>query len=383
VTAAAPAAAEEREPRTSYLELFFDLVFVFAITQVATLVLDDTSAAGFARSVLVLGMVWWAWSGYAWMTNAVDFRSAGVCLLFLLGMAGSLYMALSIPDAYRDEGAWFAAAYSAVRVLNVVLYDRGLRADAAHRAAFRKLAPWFLLAPALVLAGGLVGGDARVALWALSLAVDVAGTLTVGGAGFRVAPGHFAERYALFVIIALGESVVAIGLAGIGLERDATFVVSVAIAFAGVAALWWAYFDWAQLAAERRLPLEAVERRGPLARDLFTFFHFPLVLGIIFYAVAAKKTLAHPLEPLSPAGRWALGVAVAAYLSSFVLQRYRAVRIVAWERIAGAAAALVCSVVLERLDAVLLLGVMLLLLVAVIAVETFRLREVRLRVRGD
>jgi low temperature requirement protein LtrA len=377
-----PATHEEEERRTGFLELFFDLVFVFAITQVVTLIIEDTSAAGFGRSALVLGMVWWAWSGYAWMTNAIDVDRVGVRVLFLLGMLGSLLMALAVPDAYQDEGVWFAIAYVAVRVLNVVLYDTGLRGDPAHRAAFRRLAPWFLVAPAVALAGGFADGDVRVALWALSLTLDVVGTLTVGRSGFRVSPAHFAERYGLFVIIALGESVVAVGLAAADLERDALFVATVAVAFAGVAALWWAYFDWPQLAAERRLRREPDATRGPLARDLYTFFHFPLVLGIIFYAVAAKKTLAHPDEPLSTAGRWALGIGVASYLAAFALQRYRAVRVVAWERLAGGAAAVGLVVLLRDLDAVGLLAIVVGLLVLVTAVEATRLREIRSSVRS-
>lgn len=377
-----PTTPEEEERRTGFLELFFDLVFVFAITQVVTLILEDTSLAGFSRSALVLGMVWWAWSGYAWMTNAIDVDRVGVRLLFLLGMLGSLLLALAVPDAYQDEGVWFAVAYVAVRVLNVVLYDTGLRGDPAHRAAFRTLAPWFLVAPAVALVGGFADGDARVALWTLSLALDVVGTLTVGRSGFRVSPAHFAERYGLFVIIALGESVVAVGLAAAELERDALFVATVGVAFAGVAALWWAYFDWPQLAAERRLRREPAATRGPLARDLYTFFHFPLVLGIILYAVAAKKTLAHPDEPLSTAGRWALGIGVASYLAGFALQRYRAVRVVAWERLAGGAAAVGLVVLLRDLDAVVLLAIVIGLLVLVTAVEAARLREIRSSVRS-
>jgi low temperature requirement protein LtrA len=150
-----------------------------------------------------------------------------------------------------------------------------------------------------------------------------------------------------------------------------------------VATLWWAYFDWPQLAAERRLRREPEESRGPLARDLFTFFHFPLALGVILYAVAAKKTLAHPEEPLAAAGRWALGVGIAVYLVGFALQRYRAVQLVAWERLAGAALVLVVVATLTRLDAVWLLLAVVALLGAITAVEAARLRRVRSQLRGS
>ena len=377
----APETEREGERRTSYLELFFDLVFVFAITQVTTLLLEDTSAAGFARAALVLGMVWWAWGGYAWLTNAIDIESLGVRLLFLAATAGSFLMALAVPNAYLDQGAWFVVPYVGVRVLHVALYVWGLRGDPAHQAAIKKLAPWFLVAPMIALAGGLVDDPVRTWLWALSLVVDVGGALSVGTAGFRVSATHFAERYGLFVIIALGESIVAIGVGAAGLERDALFAAAVTVAFAGVAALWWAYFDFPAVAAERALRLARPEKRGPLARDVFSIFHYPIVLGIIFYAVAAKKTLAQPEEPLSQAGRAALGLGVAVYLAGFVLARFRAIRRIAWERLAGAGAVLAVSLALDGVDAIVLSSIVVAILLSATAVESIRLRELRAQVR--
>ena len=162
-------------------------------------------------------------------------------------------MALAVPDAYRDEGAWFAVAYFVVRVLNSTLFSWGVRNDPGQLRATFRLGPWFLAAALVALAGGFVGSDLRAWVWLLSLAIDVVGTLTVARADWRVSPSHFAERFALIVIIALGESIVAIGVATSHLERDATFALSVVVAFAGVAALWWSYFDFTALAAERSL----------------------------------------------------------------------------------------------------------------------------------
>jgi low temperature requirement protein LtrA len=370
-------ALAEEERRTSYLELFFDLVFVFAITQVTSLLVGDTSAAGFGRSTLVLFLVWWAWGGYAWMTNAIDVESFGVRIGYLAAMGGSFFMALGVPDAFGDDVFWFAVPLLLVRVLHVVLYSWGLRAEPAHQAAIRKLAPWFLLAPAVVLAGAFVDGSGRTWIWLAAVAIDVGGALSVGNAGFRVSPAHFAERYGLFVIIALGESIVAIGVGAVDAERDLTFALAVAVAFLGVAALWWAYFDITAPAAERALHAVAPERRAAHARDVFSLLHFPMILGIIFFAVAAKKTLEHATDPLSEAGRWALGLGVAVYLMGLVLGRYRAIREVAWERAIGAVAALVVVLVLRDLDATALLAVVVLLLVGVLALETARLRDVR------
>ena len=373
---------EEEERKTSYLELFFDLIFVFAFTQVTLLILEDTSAAGFARSALVLALVWWAWSAYTWMTNAIDIESLVSRLIVLAAMAAAFFMALAVPDAYQDEGVWFAFAYFIVRVLHIALFDWGVRDDPGQRRALLLLAPWFLGAALVVLAGGFIDGDARVYVWVGALVLDVAGTLVPAQAGFRVSPSHFAERFALIVIIALGESIVAIGVATAKLERGWAFAAEIAIAFAGVAALWWSYFDFTAIAAERSLKRAPPEARAPLARDVFTFFHYPIVLGIILYAVAAKKTLADPGEPLSDSGRWALGLGIAVFLLGFVLARYRALRRIAWERIVGGAAALIAAVMLDRTDAIVTLSAVIAILITAVALETVRLRDIRAEVRA-
>ena len=377
---------EELEQRTSYLELFFDLVFVFAITQVTTLISAHPTAGGFARAALVLGIVWWAWSGYAWLTNAIDIESFGVRMAMLVATLGSFFVALAVPHAFDTQGVWFAVPYLGVRILHIVLYVWGLRGDPAHQAAVRRLAPWFLVAPFVLLAGGIVSGTGlRTALWGVSLAIDVAGALGVGrsASGFRVSPSHFAERYALFVIIALGESIVAIGIGAAHEHRNATFAVAVAAAFAGAAALWWAYFDFVAIAAERSLRFVAPELRGPRARDVFTFFHFPQVLGIIFFAVGAKDTLAAPLEHLSRPGRAALALGFSLPLLGTTLARFRITHHIAWERVAGMAGAVLAGLFLGGIDAVWVLLVFVAVLVATIAAEMLRLREARRRIRAD
>jgi low temperature requirement protein LtrA len=297
-------------------------------------------------------------------------------------MGAGFFMALSVPDAFQDEAAWFAVAYFVVRVLQTTLYAWGVRAVPGQLAAVLKLAPWFLFAAMVALVGGFVSPDYRAWIWLASLAIDVIGTLTVARAEWGVSPSHFAERFALIVIIALGESIVAIGIGTSGLERDATYALSVVIAFAGVAALWWAYFDFVAVAAARSLRQASPAARSPLARDVFTFFHYPVVLGIIFYAVAAKKTLEKPVDPLSDAGRWALGLGIAIFLSGFVLMRYRVIRRVAWERIAAAVVAVVIAVALDGTDAIVTLSVVIGVLVLSIVVETARLRDFRALLRS-
>ena len=377
-----PTEAEE-ERKTSYIELFFDLVFVFAFTQVTALILEDTSVEGFLRSALVLAMVWWAWSAYAWMTDAIDVENSVTRLIMFAAMAAGFFMALSVPDAFQDEAAWFAVAYFVARVLHTTLYAWGVRQDPGYLAAVIRLAPWFLVAALVALIGGFVDPDYRAWIWLASLAIDAVGTLTVGRREWRISPSHFAERFALIVIIALGESIVAIGIGTSDLERDTTYALSVVVAFAGVAALWWAYFDFTAIAAERSLRRASAAARVPLARDVFTFFHYPIVLGIIFYAVAAKKTLEHPVDPLSDAGRWSLGLGVAMFLCAFALMRFRVLRRIAWERLGAAVVALGIAVLLDGTDAIVTLGVVILVLVLSVAVETARLHEIRAALRAQ
>jgi low temperature requirement protein LtrA len=244
------------------------------------------------------------------------------------------------------------------------------------------LAPWFVAAAVVALVGGFVDPDLRPWVWLASLAIDIAGTLVAGRTRWKVSPAHFAERYGLIVIIALGESVVAIGLGVRELERDGVFALSVLIALAGVVALWWAYFDFTAVAAERALARATPAARGTIARDVFTYFHFPIVLGVVFYAVAAEKTLAHPTDPLSQAGRWALGLGVAFFLLGFALQRWRVIRRVAWERVAAGVTAIAAAVALDRSDALVTLALVLAILAAALTVETVRLREVRAGLRS-
>ncbi len=373
---------EERDKKASYLELFFDLVFVFAFTQVTALILEDTSAAGFLRSTLVLAMVWWAWSAYAWLTNAIDIENVVTRLLIFTAMGAGFFMALAVPDAFQDEAAWFAVAYFVVRILQSVLFAWGVRDDPGNLRATVLLACWFVPAALVALVGGFVDSEYRAWFWLASLAIDVVGALFAARGEWRVSPSHFAERFGLIVIIALGESIVAIGIGTSQLTRDTTYALSVVVAFAGVAALWWAYFDFTALAAERSLRRAPPAKRGPLARDLFTYFHFPVVLGVIFYAVAAKKTLEHPLDPLSRPGRWALGLGVACYLVSFVLMRYRVLRRVAWERVAAAAVALVVAVLLDGTDAIVTVGAVVTVVILSVLVETLRLRDIRAELRA-
>jgi low temperature requirement protein LtrA len=347
------------------------------MTQVTELILSDTSAAGFARSALVLGMIWWAWSAFAWLTNAIDLNATVGRIAVLAAAGGSFFVALAVPEAYSGGGLWFAVPYLVVRALHLVVYVYGLRGDREYQLAVVRSVPLWLLSPVLIVVGGALDGDARVVLWVIAVALDIGGSLIAGRQAYRVSAAHFAERYQLFVIIALGESIVAIGVGIEGLERDLVYGLAAAVAFAGAALLWWAYFDFAGIGGERALHQAPEAIRGRLARDLYTYLHFPMVAGIILGAVAAEKTVAHPGDPLSTAGRFALAAGLALYMLAFVGARWRVIRSVAWERIGAAVTIPLLVLLLRDLDAVALLALALAVLAAWLAAEAVRLRELR------
>lgn len=360
--------------RVGFLELFFDLVFVFAVTQLVGVLHAEHGLAGWGRTGLLLWLVWWAWSQYAWTGNAIDLDRRPVRLVVLAASLAMLAAAVALPQAFGDDAAAFALPYVAVRLAGLALYWIGLAHDPAHRAALRTYLPAALVGPALVLVGGLAGDGARPWWWLAAVAVDVASVVAGGRGEFRVDAAHFAERHGLVVIIALGESVVAMGLIAeeAGLTARVTWVL--VAAFAVVAGFWWTYFDWVAGAVEARLAREHDHRpRGNLARDLYTLGHLPIVAGIVVFAVAVEEALLHPAEPLHGLGVAALAVGPVLFLAGFVAGNRRATGTWLWPRLAGiAAVTLVALVVGPRADPVVTLGCLAVVVVAVAVAESRR-----------
>ena len=228
--------ADSDELRVSPLELFFDLVFVFSITQVAALLHADTSIEGLVGGLLVLLLIWWSWSQYTWILNSLGNEATAMKLTLLAAMAAVLFMALAVPDALGDGGMWFAAGYATVLLLGLAVVAVGAPED--QRAdRYRYAIPAFVGVPT-VLVGGLFPGEARMVVWGIGMAIQIGAAFFAGSSDFHIKPGHFAERHALFVIIALGEIVVAVGLAATGSERNLEITVALAGAFLVVAVLW-------------------------------------------------------------------------------------------------------------------------------------------------
>jgi len=296
------------------LELFFDLVFVLALTQCTALMAHEPTWEGLCKGLLALGILWWAWVGYAWLTSVVDPEEGAVRLALIAAMAAMLVVALAIPQAFGDYGLLFAGGLAVVRIAHIVLFVIASRGDPALRASVLGLAISTALGVGIIAAASFTDGWVQGGLWLLALALDMGGPAFFGAEGWKLEPEHFAERHGLIVIIALGESIVAIG---VGAEEGLTTgrVVAAVLGVFISAGLWWLYFDVVALVAARRLEHAAPGReRNEIARDSFSYLHLPMVAGIVVFAVGVKVTLADTSAELDTVPAVALCGGVALYL---------------------------------------------------------------------
>jgi low temperature requirement protein LtrA len=306
--------------RVSTLELFFDLVFVFTITQLTSVLESQPTLRGLAQVALMLGVIWWMYAGYAWLTNAVAVDRPSRRLLLLAGMAGYLVLALAISGAFSGAGTAFGLAYAAIVIVHVALFTR-TSAQSAVRNILR-LAPFNLAGAALVVAGGIAGGPAQYVLWAAAAALLWLSPLLVSNRGFVIGAEHFVERHGLVVLIAIGESVVAVGAGARGLPVDPELVAVAVLGLALSACLWWAYFGGDDERAERALRDAAPGDRASLALNAFGYCHLAILIGIVAVAAAMHEATAHPFDGLSTARALTLAGGVAAYLAGDALFRH-------------------------------------------------------------
>jgi len=376
------AAVMREGERVTPLELFFDLVFVLALTQCTALMAHEPTWTGLARGLLVLGVLWWTWVGYSWLTSVVDPEEGAVRGAMFAAMAGLLIVSLCVPRAFGEEALVFALAYGVVRAGHIALFTIASRDDERLRHSVNGLAVGTAVGVSLLAVSSLFDGFAQGAIWALALALDVSAPyFFIDPSGWRLAPGHFAERHGLILIVALGESIVAIGVAAeVGL--DAGIVVAAVLGIALAAALWWIYFDVVALVAGRRLvEAEPGLVQNEMARDSYSYLHFPMIAGIVLVALAMKKTLAHVGDPLEPVPAFALLGGVAAYLLGHVGFRYRHIHTVNWRRLALSGALLALLPLAVELPALAMLAVVTALVWALIAYETRLYGENRTRLR--
>ncbi|MDX6398930.1 MAG: hypothetical protein QOJ43_2338 [Gaiellaceae bacterium] len=373
-------ARESDEERVTPLELFFDLIFVFAITQVTGLVVADPTWAGLAKGLLVLGVLWWAWAAYAWLTNTINPEEGAVRLAMFGAMGAMLTASLAVPDVFGDDALLFACAYAIVRIAHLVLYAVAGRGDPDLLGAIARLATGSVVGVSLLFVASGLDGKPQAGVWALALLVDLLGAYVGGGRGWRLAAGHFAERHGLIVIIALGESIVALGLGaphGLGAGVIAAALLGLAVA----GSLWWAYFDVVAIVAERRLRDTTGNAQLAMARDSYSYLHLPMVAGIILFAVGVKKTLGDVSDPLKLIPAVALCGGVALYLIAHVLFRLRNVRTFNRHRSIVSLLLLALIPAAVELPALATLAAVAALCVGLIVYEAIRFAEARERVR--
>jgi low temperature requirement protein LtrA len=377
------------EQRATTLELFYDLVFVFAVTQVSHLLLDHLSWEGVGQSALVLLVVWWSWNYTTWVTNELDPRSIVVRLLLIALMLASLLMAIAIPEAFGDKALLFATSYVAIQLgRHSFLTFAAAEPGTIERQRAGRILTWFVAAGVLWMAGALADGPTRTVLWLAALGLDyvapfvtfwLPGRPPLGPEAWEVGTEHFAERFQLFIIIALGETVVITGATTADLDLTTTRVVAFALAFLSTAALWWLYFNLVATIVQRRLAL--AENRTVLARDAYTYLHVLIVAGILLVAVGDELVIAHPTEELPDRELAAVVCGPALYLLAHVALRLRVTGTIGGRRLAGALACLAIAAVGTFASALVVGALLLGVLVAVIVGD--QLAAARRRGRGE
>jgi low temperature requirement protein LtrA len=377
------------EQRTTTLELFYDLVFVFAITQVSHLLIAHLNWTGVGQAALVLLVVWWAWNYTTWVTNELDPESVVVRLVLIGIMAASLLMAVAIPGAFSDHALLFAGSYVAIQVgRNSFLTFACEPPGTIERERSVRILTWLVAAGILWLAGAIADGTGRTVLWVAALLVDygaplvfywVPGRRRLPSSTWTVQTSHFAERFQLFVIIALGESIVITGATTSNLGLTTARVVAFMLAFLSTAALWWLYFNYVATIAQRRLELASDRTR--LARDAYTYLHAAIVAGVILSAVGDEIVIAHPTAELSAAKLEIVVAGPALYLLAHVALRLRMTGTISWRRLGGAAACVAVGAIGAFTPALVVSGLLVAVLVCVIGLE--ELAAARRRRRGE
>ncbi len=380
------------------LELFFDLVFVYALTQVTALISSHLTGRGVLEGMIVLTLIWWCWVGYSWIGNVVQADEGFARATFIVVMAAMFIAALAIPESFDDlpgglDGPLtLAVCYAVVRFVHLGLFAYAAR-DAGDAGLMRQLAKFgavTLLSVVLMIVGALTGGDAQIPLWLAAVVVDYVGTQAIGAGGWRLySPGHFSERHGLIIIIALGESIVAIGVGATAVPIAAPLILAATLGILLVATMWWVYFDVTALAAERRLARAEGEERSRIARDAYSYLHLPMIAGIVFAALGLKKALGYVggddghdwRDSLHGLPVWALHGGPALYLLSLIAFRLRNIGSLSRSRPVAVIALLATAPLGEHIGALPDLVLVTAIMAALIAFEAVRYAESRHRIR--
>lgn len=380
------------------LELFFDLVFVYALTQVTALVAAHLDAIGLVRGAIVLALVWWCWAGYSWLGNVIRADEGATRAAFIAVMAAMFVASLAIPEAFEDLPGGLsgpmvlAACYAVIRYvhLGIFWYTARSSGDTGLASTLLRFGSVATVSVVLLIVGAQMDAAARTWLWGAAVLVDYAGTQMIGAGGWRLfAPKHFSERHGLIIIIAIGESIVSIGVGASDLPVSASLVVAASVGIVLCAMLWWIYFDVTAIAAEHRLAETEGATRTALARDAYTFIHLPMVAGIILMALGLKKALAYIggadghswHDALHGLPLWALHLGPALYLMSLAAFRYRIIKTVGESRPITAALLVASAFAGSHMPVMWDLAIVTAILVGLVAFEAIMFYETRERVR--
>ncbi|HEY7592897.1 MAG TPA: low temperature requirement protein A [Actinophytocola sp.] len=341
--------------RVRPLELFFDLVFVFTITQVAGVLTAAPTVDGLGRTVALLAIIWWMYGGYAWLTNALDLARPGPRLLLLTGMAAYFVMSLAVPRFF-DEGPFgliLGLAYLAV----VLVHTAGFIGTSGHRGISR-LGPLNIVSALIVVAAGIVPPQARTWVLLGAVALEALSPVIAGIGGFAIGAGHFVERHGLALIILLGESIIAVGTVASELGDVLRVVVGSVLALVVSAGVWWVYFEREERDSERLLDAMPPQRRGRAALLSFGYAYLAMITGVTMAAVGMKKAVTYFTTPLHDFELWLLPLGLALYLAGLAAFHRALAPVWEWTRLVAAVAVLLC------VPAGLLAGGWLMLLVA-------------------
>jgi low temperature requirement protein LtrA len=373
----------EDEHQVAPLELLFDLVFVFAFTQVTTLLTNHSTWEGLGQALLIMTALWWAWAAYAWLTNTIDAEVGPVLAAMFVAMGAMFMAALAVPGAFGEDGVVFGVAFLIANLMQAALYALGAGGDRQLLSAIRRVVPWVLGGSALILLAGFFDGGLQAALWIAALAVGFGGPAFVSLEGWRVQPRHFVERHGLIVIIAIGESLVAVGLGARGERLHADVIVASLLGLLVAMSFWLAYFDFFTIRGRQLLDERSGEQRIAIARDIYTYLHLPMVAGIVLFAFAVKSALKHLGDELGTIEALSLCGGSALYLFAYVALRFRVARSVRGGRLVAAITCLLLIPVTTVVPALVALALVAGVWVALHAYELIWWREARAQLRAQ